>query len=59
MISKGRIIMEHYSAAHETSPTSQSDLAEGFRQMTADREREAEAEEWAEALIADVVPDEG
>ena len=51
--------MEHYSAAHETSPTSQSDLAEGYRQMTADREREAEAEEWAEALIADVAPDEG
>jgi hypothetical protein len=51
--------MERNAAAHETSQTSQSDLTEGYRQMAADREQEAEAEEWAEALIADVAPDEG
>jgi hypothetical protein len=59
MMIRGRIIMEHDSAAHDNSPTSQSDLAEGYRQMAADREREAEAEEWVEALIGDVAFDEG
>ncbi len=29
-------------------------LEEGYRAMAADEEREAEAAEWAEALIADV-----
>jgi len=28
-------------------------LAEGYRQMAADLDQEAEAEEWAEALICD------
>ena len=28
-------------------------LEQGYRAMAADEEREAEAEEWAEALIAD------
>jgi len=28
-------------------------LAEGYRKMAADRNQEAEAEEWAEALIGD------
>jgi hypothetical protein len=50
--------MEHDSAAHETSPTNQSDLAEGYRQMAADIEHEMEAEEWAEALTGDVALDE-
>jgi hypothetical protein len=30
-------------------------LEEGYRAMAADEEREAEAAEWAEALIGDVV----
>ncbi len=51
--------MERNAAAHETSQTNQADLAEGYRQMAADQEREAEAEEWAEALIGDVTSDEG
>ncbi|MGA2808526.1 MAG: hypothetical protein ABSE87_10350 [Terracidiphilus sp.] len=41
-------------AAEELSRTKQDDLAEGYRQMAADREREAEAEEWTEALIGDI-----
>jgi hypothetical protein len=52
------MIMEHDTAAHETSDTSQSDLAEGYRQMAADIEHEMEAEEWTEALIGDVASDE-
>jgi predicted CopG family antitoxin len=31
-----------------------ADLAEAYRQMAADEEREAEAMEWAEAMIGDV-----
>jgi len=46
-------------AAHETSPNSQADLTEGYRQMASDIEHEMEAEEWAEALIGDVASDEG
>ena len=34
-------------------------LAEGYRRMTDDLDRELEAEEWIEALIADAVADEG
>lgn len=33
-------------------------LYEGYRQMAADTEYEAEAMEWIEALIGDVDPDE-
>jgi hypothetical protein len=36
-----------------TNPTNQTDLAEGYRQTAADREHEAEAEEWTEALVGD------
>ena len=32
-------------------------LAEEYQQMAADREREAEAHEWCEALIGDVADD--
>ncbi len=41
-------------AAEKLSRTRQNDLAEGYRLMAADREREAEAEEWTEALIGDI-----
>ena len=42
------------AAAHETSQAKQATLAEGYRLMAADRAREAEAEEWTEALIGDI-----
>jgi len=32
---------------------SYADLEAGYREMAADREREAEAEEWCEGLIED------
>jgi hypothetical protein len=41
------------SAAEEMSKKRQATLAEGYKQMAADREREAEAEEWTEGLIGD------
>lgn len=40
-------------AAQESNTARQNDLAEGYRQMAADKEREAEAEEWTEGLIGD------
>jgi hypothetical protein len=51
--------MDDNTAAHETSQTSQTALAESYRQMAADREQEMEAEEWTEALVGDVASDEG
>lgn len=42
------------NAAQELSRSKQTDLAEGYRLMAADRERELEAEEWTEALIGDI-----
>jgi hypothetical protein len=50
--------MDREIAAHETSPASQADLTEDYRQMAADTEHEVEAEEWVEALIGDVASDE-
>lgn len=41
------------AAAQETSQQKQDALAEGYRLMAADREQEAEAEEWTEGLIGD------
>ena len=41
-------------AAQKWSEAKQDELAEGYRLMAADREREAEAEEWTEALIGDI-----
>lgn len=41
-------------AAKESGRIGQEKLAEGYRAMAADRERETEAEEWTEALIGDV-----
>ncbi len=51
--------MDSDTAAQETRQTSHAALAKGYRQMARDRERETEAEEWAEALIGDVASDEG
>lgn len=34
-----------------------SDIEEAYRQMAADEEREAEAMEWTEGLIGDVLDD--
>jgi len=42
------------NAAQELSAAKQNDLAEGYRLMAADREREVEADEWTEALIGDI-----
>jgi hypothetical protein len=41
------------AAAREARRKTQSDLAEGYRQMAADRDQEVEAEEWTEGLIGD------
>jgi hypothetical protein len=41
------------AAAHAASRIVQTSLFEGYRQMAADQEQEAEAEEWAEGLIGD------
>ncbi|MGD0097696.1 MAG: hypothetical protein ABSB60_14480 [Terracidiphilus sp.] len=42
------------NAAQELSRSKQTDLVEGYRLMAADREREAEADEWTEGLIGDI-----
>ena len=57
-MSSGRNSMDHDTAGHEISHTSKVALVEGYRQMAADREQEMEAEEWAEALIGDILDDE-
>ena len=41
------------SAAEAVSRERRAALAEGYRQMAADRERETEAQEWTEGLIGD------
>ena len=46
--------MDHNTAAHETSETSQAHLADGYHQMAADEGREAEAEEWTEQVLFDL-----
>jgi hypothetical protein len=40
-------------AAKGIGQKQQKDLADGYKMMAADREREAEAEEWTEGLIGD------
>jgi hypothetical protein len=37
----------------ELSQSREANLLEGYRQMAADKEREAQAEEWVEGLIGD------
>jgi hypothetical protein len=51
MITSGRASMEKDAPAAEADKTSEAALAEGYRQMAADREREAEAEEWTEHIL--------
>ena len=41
------------AAAKETNRVVQTSLLDGYRQMAADQEQEAEAEEWTEGLIGD------
>jgi hypothetical protein len=41
-------------AAERLRQQDENKLSEGYRAMAADREREAEAEEWSEALIGDI-----
>jgi len=41
-------------AARQANENNQESLAEGYRLMAADRAREAEAEEWTEALVGDI-----
>jgi hypothetical protein len=41
-------------AAKESGRIGQEMLAEGYRQMAADRTREMEAEVWTEALVGDI-----
>jgi len=40
-------------AANAMSEKRQASLAEAYKMMAADREREAEAEEWTEGLVGD------
>jgi hypothetical protein len=47
--------MDYDTAAHERGEWSQADLAEGYRQMAADREQELEAEIWTVALVGDIL----
>lgn len=51
--------MKYDASAHETGQSVLNDLAESYREMAADCEREAEAKEWTESLVADVASDEG
>lgn len=41
------------AAAKEISQAKSASLAEGYRMMAADRQREAEADEWIEGLVGD------
>lgn len=41
-------------AARDSDRETQTVLAEGYRQMAADRARETEAEEWVEGLVGDI-----
>jgi hypothetical protein len=40
-------------AARDAARSKRAAIAEGYRMMAADRERESEAEEWVEGLIGD------
>jgi hypothetical protein len=53
MMKSGRNSMDHDANAHESNQAREAALAEGYRQMAADREQEAEAEEWTEELVGD------
>ncbi|MGO9318283.1 MAG: hypothetical protein ACLPXT_08610 [Terracidiphilus sp.] len=51
--------MDRDTDTHESSQAKEAALVEDYRQMAADREWEAEAEGWVEALIGDIASDEG
>lgn len=55
MSGRGRIsrFLEYLARPHEVS----RDLEAAYQEMAGDEVREAEAEEWAEALIGDVPDD--
>ena len=55
MIRRGRVsrFLEDLARPHVVS----RDLEAAYREMAGDEVREAEAEEWAEALIGDVTDD--
>jgi hypothetical protein len=53
MVKKGAYV-DRKTAAGTVSDEDVQALAEGYREMAADQEREAEAEEWCEQLIRDV-----
>lgn len=48
------LAQEVIHAAERLRQQEENRLSEGYRAMAADREREAEAEEWSEALIGDI-----
>jgi len=50
--------MDHKSAEYETTKRNQAALVEGYKLMAADVEHEAEAAEWAEALVGDLLNEE-
>jgi hypothetical protein len=50
--------MDHDAAAQETFQATQTALANGYRELAADREHEVEAEEWTEARIGDAFDDD-
>ena len=45
--------------AEELADSQEGGLLASYREMAADREREAEAEEWSEGLIGDAIDQEG
>jgi len=45
--------MDREAVATEDRSDDEAAFLEGYRQMAADKERETEAEEWAEAMIGD------
>jgi hypothetical protein len=54
MMTRDGVFMDQDPAAPEADQTGWADIAEGYRQMSADIEHELEAEEWTEALVGDV-----
>jgi hypothetical protein len=58
------VVPEEFSAlvreqAEHLSNSQEGGLLAGYREMAADRQREAEAQEWSEGLITDANRDEG
>jgi hypothetical protein len=56
MMSRRKVSIEngHDTAGEETIRARQTALAEGYREMADDREREMEAEEWTEHILFDI-----